>query len=68
MRIRILSSDTVRSTIDMPMAIEAMRDAFSALAAGDATVPVRVALETSHGVSLFMPAHLKEQDLSLIHI
>ena len=68
MRLRILSSDAVRSTIDMPMAIEAMRDAFSALAAGEATVPVRVALETSHGVSLFMPAHLKERDSAGVKI
>ena len=68
MRVRILSSDAVRSTIDMPMAIEAMRDAFSALAAGEATVPVRVALETSHGVSLCMPAHLKERDSAGVKI
>ena len=68
MRVRILSSDAVRSTINMPMAIEAMRDAFSALAAGEATVPVRVALETSHGVSLFMPAHLKERDSAGVKI
>ena len=68
MRVRILSSDAVRSTIDMPMAIEAMRDAFSALAAGEATVPVRVALETSHGVRLFMPAHVKERDSAGVKI
>ncbi len=42
----------------MPAAIDAMRDAFSALADGTANVPLRLALETEHGVSLFMPAHL----------
>jgi ornithine cyclodeaminase len=43
----------------MPAAIEAMRGAFAALADGKATVPIRLGLETEHGVSLFMPAHLQ---------
>jgi len=43
----------------MPAAIDAMRDAFSTLSAGDATVPVRLGLETEYGVSLFMPAYMK---------
>ncbi|HIA74694.1 MAG TPA: ornithine cyclodeaminase family protein [Gemmatimonadetes bacterium] len=68
MRVRILSSDSVRAAIDMPVAIDVMREAFGALAAGEATVPVRVVLETSHGVSLFMPAHLKERDSAGVKI
>jgi ornithine cyclodeaminase len=52
----------------MPVAIDVMREAFGALAAGEATVPVRVVLETSHGVSLFMPAHLKERDSAGVKI
>lgn len=44
----------------MPAAIDAMREAFGALSAQEATVPIRMALETEHGVSLFMPAHLRE--------
>ncbi len=43
----------------MPAAIDAMRDAFSTLSGGDATVPVRLGLETEYGVSLFMPAYMK---------
>ena len=62
MHLRILSAADVRAATDMPAAIDAMRDAFGALASGRATVPVRLALETSHGVSLFMPAHLEEPD------
>ena len=42
----------------MPAAIDAMRDAFAALAEGRATVPVRLPLETEHGVTLFMSAHM----------
>ena len=60
MQIRILSADDVRACVDMPAAIDAMREAFGALSAQEATVPIRMALETEHGVSLFMPAHLRE--------
>ena len=56
---RILSESDVRAAIDMPAAIDAMRDAFSTLSGGDATVPVRLGLETEYGVSLFMPAYMK---------
>jgi len=58
MQIRILSAADVQAAIDMPGAIDAMRTAFTALADGSATVPLRLALETEFGVSLFMPAHL----------
>ena len=58
MQIRILSAADVRASVDMPGAIEAMRDAFTALAEGTATVPLRLPLETEHGVSLFMPAYV----------
>lgn len=60
MQIRILSAADVRASIDMPEAIDAMRDAFGELASGRATVPLRVGLETGHGVSLFMPAYLEQ--------
>ena len=60
MQIRILSADAVRACVDMPAAIDAMREAFAALSAQEATVPMRLVLETEHGVSLFMPAHLRE--------
>ena len=60
MQIRILSGADVRAAIDMPVAIEAMRQAFATLSEGGATVPVRLPLESEHGVTLFMPAHLKD--------
>lgn len=60
MQIRILSAADVRAAVDMPSAIEAMRVAFAALAAGEAVVPLRLALETEQGVTLFMPAHLRD--------
>jgi ornithine cyclodeaminase len=64
MQLRILSAADVRAAIDMPAAIEEMRGAFRALSAGQATVPVRLPLETEHGVTLFMPAHLGDRDLA----
>ena len=58
MQTMILSAADVRACIDMPAAIEAMRGAFAALSDGSARVPLRLALDTAHGVSLFMPAWL----------
>jgi ornithine cyclodeaminase len=59
MQILILSGSDVRAAIDMHGAIDAMREAFAALSEDRATVPVRLPLETSHGVTLFMPASLR---------
>lgn len=64
MKIRVLSADDARAAIDMAEAIEAMRAAFGALAGGRATVPLRLALETTHGVSLFMPAWIDDPERS----
>jgi alanine dehydrogenase len=64
MQIRILSAADVRAAVDMPAAIGVMRTAFAALASGGANVPVRLGLTTEHGVTLFMPAHLREQDMA----
>jgi ornithine cyclodeaminase len=65
MQIRILSGEQVREAIDMPMAIEAMRRAFAALSDGEATVPLRLTLETGDGITLMMPAHLHGQSAGL---
>ncbi len=62
MQIRILSKDDVRQAIDMPTAIEAMREAFAALSGGRATVPIRGSLERRSGLTLLMPAHLHENN------
>ena len=58
MQMRILSAADVRAAVDMPEAIRAMREAFIALSDGVAEAPLRVALETEGGVSLFMPASM----------
>lgn len=60
--IRILTSEDVKKALPMADAIEAMRDAFTALAAGRAQLPLRTALESPDGrsVSLIMPAQVEE--------
>ncbi len=59
MQIRILSAADVRASVDMAEAIDAMRQAFVSVSSGDAVVPVRLGLESTRGVHLFMPALLR---------
>jgi ornithine cyclodeaminase/alanine dehydrogenase-like protein (mu-crystallin family) len=54
----ILSAADVRTAITMPEAIDAVRDGFIALSSGQASVPVRGALDTPDGILLTMPSHL----------
>ncbi len=58
MKLRILSRSDILSLITMPDAIEAMARAFGQLSARAAEMPVRGALTTGDGISLFMPARL----------
>jgi alanine dehydrogenase len=64
MQLRILSATDVKASIDMPMAITAMRAAFGQLASGQAVLPQRVGLDTPAGVSLFMPGFLPADDVA----
>lgn len=59
MKLRILSRSDVQSALSMPAAIQAMREGFTALSTGRATVPLRTPLETPDGVTLLMPAHIE---------
>ena len=58
MNLRVISRAEVVSLIDMGDAIDAMARAFGQLSAGTAEMPVRVALTSGRGISLFMPARL----------
>lgn len=60
MQLRMLDESTLRSLVDMPSAIAAVRDGFMALSGGGVDVPVRTALTSSDGVTLFMPAQLHD--------
>jgi len=60
LRLRILSADDIRSAVDMATAIDAMADAFGQLHRGRAEAPVRLSLPGDGGVTLFMPAYLRD--------
>jgi len=64
MKLRVLSGDDVRRAITMAEAIQAVREAYVQLSAGQAIVPLRtpVPVEGRGGVTLFMPAYLAESD------
>lgn len=57
---RILSADDVRRAVPIPDAIDAVESAFVRLSAGQATVPLRMHIETParQAVSFVMPARL----------
>ena len=58
MKLRVISRSEILTLITMRDAIEAMGRAFGQLSAGAAEMPVRGALTTGDGISLFMPARL----------
>src|SRR5687767_4214251 len=62
----VLNAEDVRKALPMPLAIEAMREAFAALSDGRATVPHRVHLSIPRGggTSLFMPAFVDTSEAS----
>lgn len=60
MKIRILTAADVKAALPMGKAIEAVRSAFSQFSAGQANVPLRSRFHTDKGVTLLMPAHLKQ--------
>lgn len=70
MKLRILSADDVRRALPMAEAVAAMKSAFAQLSAGRANVPLRTPIEVPahHGVTLFMPGYLADDDQMAIKI
>lgn len=66
----ILTRDDVQKALPMSQAIEAVKDAFAQLWAGQADVPLRTSLDVPHhhGVTLFMPAYLHDDDAMALKI
>jgi ornithine cyclodeaminase len=62
MQLRLLSAEDVRMALPMPVAIEAMHEAFRVLAWGQADVPLKTHLELPHEhvSAVFMPAATRE--------
>lgn len=61
MQLRVMNESELRSLVDMPAAIAAVRAGFVALARGEAEVPTRTALEGPRGSTLFMPVQAPSQ-------
>jgi len=60
MKIRILTAEDVKAALPMGAAIAAVKSAFGQFSANQATVPLRSRFHTDKGVTLLMPAHLKQ--------
>lgn len=66
MQVRLLTRDDVRAAVGMKDAIAAMGEAFVQLSTGRADVPLRHQLRTRGGITLLMPAYLRDTaDLGL---
>ncbi|MDJ0737324.1 MAG: hypothetical protein QNJ47_25220 [Nostocaceae cyanobacterium] len=66
MQVRIISAPEVKAALPMSKAIEAMRQAFGQLSAGEASVPLRSQINTEGGVTLLMPSYLqRSRDLGV---
>lgn len=68
MQLRLLSANDVRAALPMPKAIEAMRLAFGQLSAGQVVMPLRSRLQTDDGLTLFMPAYLKQSNAFAVKV
>lgn len=68
--VRILTRQEIREALPMRQAIEAVKDAFAQLSAGQANLPLRTALNVPrhNGVTLFMPAYLSADDAMALKI
>ena len=58
MQIRILSASDIVQSLPMADAIDVNAQAYAMLSAGETIVPQRLSIETTQGVTLFMPAYL----------
>jgi ornithine cyclodeaminase/alanine dehydrogenase-like protein (mu-crystallin family) len=60
MKIRMLGANEVRAALPMLKAIAAMKQAYVQFSTGQATVPLRTHVQTEKGVTLLMPAYLRD--------
>ncbi|MCX6250699.1 MAG: ornithine cyclodeaminase family protein [Bacteroidetes bacterium] len=56
----ILNKNEVASVLDMKACMNAMEEAFSELSNGTAVLPLRIGIAPPDGISLYMPAYLKQ--------
>ena len=56
----LLTRDDVAQVLQMPDCMDVVRKAFGELASGTAVLPLRIPITPPDGLSLYMPAYLKE--------
>ena len=56
----LLTRDDVIRVLDMPDCMDVVEKAFAELASGTAELPLRIGIKPPGGISLYMPAYLKE--------
>ena len=56
----LLSRDDVTRVLEMPDCMDVVEKAFAELASGTAVLPLRIPITPPDGLSLYMPAYLKE--------
>lgn len=59
MQLRLITGSQLRALVDMPTAIDLMSDAFGALSAGRASMPLRSRVDAAAGATLLMPAFVR---------
>lgn len=64
----ILNRDCVISVLQMKDCIDAMERAFSELSNGSAVLPLRIGIPAPDGVSLYMPAYLKQMNALAVKV
>ncbi len=68
MDLLVISGEEVRRGVDMISAIDAVEKAYVQLSSSRADVPLRVPIETSKGVTLFMPGYLEDDNAMAVKI
>ncbi len=68
MELLAVSAEEVERGVSMLSAIDAVENAYVQLSFSRADVPLRVPLRTSHGVTLFMPGYLKDDNAMAVKI
>jgi len=64
----ILNRDCVMSVLQMRDCIDVLEGAFSELSNGSAVLPLRIGISAPDGVSLYMPAYLKQMNALAVKV
>jgi alanine dehydrogenase len=66
--LRLLSQTDIRRAVTMREAVEVVKSAFRQLSSGEANVPLRTSVSSQGGVTLLMPAYLRESNALTVKV